>query len=164
MSKVLDTVAMSITLDIMSNKPVIADEPTPGLSFKEKSLWVTVASTLAIYGYYFWRVIEIGNGNPARVGVVFAFVVIVMIIVQIVVHVALALHRRPERTDERDRQVAQKAARNAYYVLMTGVWGALSVAALSLGTFWCAHAVLLSIVVAEVARCGWQLYYYRRGA
>ncbi|HEX4422475.1 MAG TPA: hypothetical protein VH165_31390 [Kofleriaceae bacterium] len=148
----------------MSNKPVIADEPTPGLSFKEKSLWVTAASILAIYGYYFWRAVELGDGHPGELGVLFAGVVIVMIIVQAVVHAALAIHQRPERTDERDRQVAQKAARNAYYVLVSGVWGALGVAALSLGTFWCAHAALLAIVIAELVHCGSQLVYYRRGA
>lgn len=63
----------------------------------------------------------------------------------------------------KDRQVAIVGARNAYYVLLIGVWGALTAAALSLGAFWFAHAALLAIVLAEITRCASQLVYYRRG-
>lgn len=163
MSNVLDTEVMSNILDIMSGKHVIADEPGAGLTFKEKSLWGTLVSTVVIYAYYFWRALELGDGEPGRVGGLFVGAVVALIVVQVVVTAALALHRRPEQTDERDRRIAQAGARNAYYVLMTGVWGALGVAALALGTFWFAHAALLAVVLGEVTRCASQLVYYRRG-
>jgi hypothetical protein len=146
----------------MSMKPVIEESP-PGLSFREKSLWISLLSTVAVYVYYFWRALAVGDRDPARAGMLFAMVVVLLIAVQVVGHVALAVHRRPEREDERDRRIATLAARNGYYVLMTGVWFGLGVAALSLGTFWYAHALLLAVVVAEVVKSGSQLVYHRRG-
>lgn len=147
----------------MSIKQDISEEPAPGLTFREKSLWATLVSTIAIYVHYFWRVVQIGDGDPVRLGVLFAGTVAVMIAVQVVVHAALAIHRRPERLDERDHRIALRATRIAYYVMMTGVWGALGVAAMSLGTFWLAHTALLAIVLGEVTRSGVQIFYYRRG-
>lgn len=163
MSNVLDIDVVSNIFDTMSSKHVIADEPGAGLTFKEKTLWVTLVATVVIYAGYFWRVIEIGEGEPGRVAGLFIGAVIAMIVLQIVVTAALALHRRPERTDERDRRIALAGARNAYYVLMTGVWGALGVATLALGAFWYVHAALLAVVLGEVTRCASQLVYYRRG-
>ena len=51
---------------------------------------------------------------------------------QVVVNAALAIHRKPERPDKRDRQFSLVASRISYYVLMTGVWAALTVGALQL--------------------------------
>jgi hypothetical protein len=144
----------------MSNKVDIADEP--GMTFREKSLWTTLVSIVVLYAYYFWQVLR--DSDPVRIGALFLQIVIAMIAVQIVVTAALAIHRRPEKPDERDRQIAMRATRYAYYVLMTGVWGALGAGAMSLGTFWVAHAALLAIVLAEVTRCAAQLVHYRREA
>jgi len=148
----------------MSNRPVIADEPGPGLSYKEKSLWFSLLSTIAVYAYYFWQALSIGDGDPERVAELFLGIVVAFVILQIVVHIALALHHEPEPTDERDKRVAMRGAQLAYHVLMAGLWTSLSVAALSLGTFWFAHAALLAIVLAELARYASQLYFYRGGA
>lgn len=147
----------------MSRKPDIIAEPPVGLSFREKSLWVTLVSTIAIYGYYFVRVLQIGDGNPVHAGVVFVGTVIVLIVTQAVTHAALALHKRPERADERDARIALVSTRNAYYVLAAGVWCALSICAMPVSTFWVAQAGLLALVVAEVVRCATQLVLYRRG-
>jgi len=147
----------------MSNKPDISAEPPVGLTFREKSLWVTLVSTLAIYAYYFVRVLQIGEGDPAHVGAVFVATVIIMVVTQAVVHAALAIHKRPERTDERDVRIALVSTRNAYYVLAAGVWCALSICAMPVSAFWVAHAGLLALVVAEVVRCATQLVLYRRG-
>jgi hypothetical protein len=146
----------------MSNKLDIADEP--GMTFREKSLWTTLVSLAVLYAYYFWQVLRIGDGDPARLGGLFLQVVIAMIAVQIVVTAALAIHRRPEKADERDRQIAMRSTRYAYYVLMSGVWGAIGIGAMSAGTFWVVHAALFSIVVAEITRCAAHLVRYRRGA
>lgn len=138
-------------------------EDTPGSSFQEKSLWVSTVANLAIYAVYFARAIAIGDRDPARVGALFGEAVVLLVVVMVVSHAVLAIHRRPERRDERDRRIAVLAARNAYYVLATGAWAALCVIAMSLGAFWAAHAVLLALVVAEVTKGVSQLVYYRRG-
>jgi hypothetical protein len=146
----------------MSSKLDIGEEPA-GLSFQEKSLWVTMITTAVVYAYYFVRVLQIGNGEPARLGALFALTVIVMIVVQIAAHVVLAVRRKPEPTDERDRIIALVATRNSYYVLTVGIWCALGVGALSLGAFWLANATLLAFVIAELVGCGTQLVHYHRG-
>jgi hypothetical protein len=145
----------------MSIKQDIA-EPGPPLSFQEKSLWVTLLSTLVIYGGYFLRALTAG-GDREQVGTLFVTVVGLLVFVQLAAHVVLAAHKRPEGKDERDRQIGLVAQRNAYYVLMTGIWLGLGVASMSLGRFWYAHALLFAVVIAEVTRCGSQLVYYRRG-
>jgi hypothetical protein len=145
----------------MSNEPDIA-EPAPGLTFKEKTLWVTLISTLVLYAYYFWRVVDF-HENPWEAGDLFFAVILIYGAIHVVVLGALAAYKRPEKKDQRDREIAQKGARNAYFVLQAGVWGALGVAALSFGAFWFIHAALLAVVIAEVVYNASQLVYYRRG-
>ena len=135
----------------MSSNDVIADEPPPGLTFQEKSLWLSLTATVAVYAAYVARAL----------GLIEA--VVLLVIVMIAGNVVLAVHRRPEPRDERDRRFATLAARNAYYVLSAAGFGALGVAALSLGAFWTAHALLLALVLAEITKGASQLVYYRRG-
>lgn len=130
-------------------------------TFREKSLWVSLLATLAIYAHYFIRVLRIGDAAPGRVAGLFIGTVIAMIVVHAVVLGALAIRHKPERTDERDRQFSLVASRISYYVLMTGVWAALTVGALQLGTFWVINAGLAAVVVAELVNGGVQLYLYR---
>jgi len=150
----------------MSNKADTADEGA-GLSFQEKSLWLSLFANLAVYAYYFWRALALGRDNPDAVGALFATTTILLIVILIVGNAALALHARPSRAeqqkDERDRRIALYGARNAYYVLASCGFGALVVTAMSLGTFWTAHALLAGLVLAEITKSGSQLVYYRRG-
>jgi hypothetical protein len=143
----------------MSNK--VDDEP--GASFHEKSLWITLGAIVLVYAFYFWRALAIGDSDPGRVGALFGEVVVVLIAIMSVSHAVLAIRHRPEPTDERDRRVATLAARNAYYVLTSSGFCALGVAALSVGTFWYAHALLLALVLGEITKTASQLVYYRRG-
>jgi amino acid transporter len=145
----------------MSSKLDIADEP--GMTFREKSLWVSLVATLVIYAHYFVRVLQLGDGDAGRIAGLFIGTVIAMIVVSVVANAALAIHRTPERSDERDRSYALTATRISYYVLMTGVWAALTVGALQLGAFWVIQAGLAAIVLGEIVRCGVQVYLYRRG-
>ncbi|HTJ45223.1 MAG TPA: hypothetical protein VL463_24120 [Kofleriaceae bacterium] len=132
------------------------------VGFQEKSLWITLFANVLVYAYYFWRVLAIGR-DPARVGVLFGQTVIALIVIMAAGHIVLAVRQKPERKDERDRTIAMRASRNAFYVLSTGAWAALGVAAMSFEPFWIAHAILGAIVLAEVTRTGSQLVYYRRG-
>lgn len=141
----------------MSSKPDTAE-----LTFREKSLWIQLLSTAVIYAVYFVVAVRMGEGDP-RVGVLFAGTVIAMAVVNGVVHAALAIWKRPEREDERDRRIALRATRYSYFVLMVGVWCALTACAVASGTFWIAHVGLAAIVVAELVRFASQLVFYRRG-
>ncbi|MFT3699987.1 MAG: hypothetical protein QM831_42980 [Kofleriaceae bacterium] len=141
----------------MSNKP-----DTPGLTFQEKSLWVQLVSTVVIYAVYFVLAVRMGEGDP-RVGVLFVGTVIAMAVVNAVVHAVLAVMKRPEKADERDRQISLRATKYSYAVLTVGVWCALTVCAMTLGTFWIAHVGLAAFILAEIVRFASQLVFYKRG-
>jgi hypothetical protein len=158
-----DTETVSSIFYIMSNIHVIGEE-RPGATFREKSLWITVVSTLAIYGYYFWKALTIGERDPGAVGVLFGETVVLLILVAIAGHVVLAIRSRPEALDERDRRIALVATRNGYYVLISGASCALGVVAMGVGGFWSAHALLAAIMLAELVKSASQLVSYRRGA
>ena len=149
---------MSSYHDVMSHKLDIEES---GLSFREKSLWITFVATLVVYAYYFWRVLSIGD-EPARVAALFLQVVFALVVVIVAGNIAISVRHRPESSDERDQAYALRAARIGYYVLATGAFCALAVAAAG-KTFWTAHAILAALVLAELVKDGSQLFYYRRG-
>jgi hypothetical protein len=146
----------------MSNIPDTT-EARPNLTFREKTLWLILVTTAVVYAVYFWRAVSIGAANPGRVGGLFVEAVILVIVLQIAGSIVIAIRARPQRADERDRQTAVAATRNAYLVLFVGTWFALGVAALTLGAFWIVHVLLLAVVLAELTRWASELYYYRSG-
>ena len=77
------------------------------------------------------------------------------------------------QTDERDRLIAARATRNAYYVLVTGLFmliGHLRIQSLigrgpwlALDTATTVTLLVFALVVAEVAQFASRIFYYRRG-
>lgn len=151
-------------IDTMSNN-AFTEEGSAKLTTEERRLWLSLVSTAVIFGYYLVRALSIGEGRGGEVLTLFISVVILQAVVAGVGEVVLVLRarERPERLDERDHKIALRAARNAYYVLVVGVWCALTTALLPVGAFWYAHVLLAGFLVAELARFGSQLVYYRRG-
>ncbi len=136
-----------------------------GLSFREKSLWLMLASLLGVFGFYFAVVLppEAPNVMPEQVAV-FALAVVMLVVVQIVGHVAIAIVDRRTDTDERDRLITLKGARNSGFVLATGAFLALCAALATEGNFVFMHVLLAFWVLAEIVQIGSQLIMYRRGA
>jgi divalent metal cation (Fe/Co/Zn/Cd) transporter len=152
------------------------------MSFREKSAWICLLITLAVFGPYFVNVFA-----PLRQGVLrldlehvleaFVGMVFLQVVLSVVFHIALALHARNEPTDERDRAIEAKSIRVAYYVLVTGcfllgfgvfVLGVLSsvpVLASSLQAYLLMSQLLLfCLVLAETAQYVTQVVSYRRGS
>jgi len=142
------------------------------MTFKEISAWIETAAIVALYGYYIVEVPHAATAGAALglyVGVAVAFIALV-----VVLNIAAAIMHRPENEDERDRLIAAKASRNAYFVLMTGTFGAillLLVPDASLSQFthlpqsmMAAHLLVLSIAAGELLRFTSQVLYYRLGA
>lgn len=136
-----------------------------GLSFREKSLWLMLISLVGVFGFYFARALppEAPNVMPEQVAV-FALAVVTLVVIQIVGHAAIAVVDRRPDSDERDRLIELKGARNSGFVLATGVFLALCAALVTKGNFVFMHVLLAFWVLAELVQIGSQLAMYRRGA
>jgi fatty acid desaturase len=100
---------------------------------------------------------------------------VVIVAVEIAFRVALtAWCRGAPQTDARDRLIAAKAARNAYYVLVTGLFILIGYAGLASLIGYIDQvrldvpmAIVLGVfvlVVAEVVHYGSRILYYRFGS
>jgi hypothetical protein len=145
-----------------------------GLSFQEKSLWVQLSGLVVVFGVYFAMVARsMAPGEvdvtPAQMGL-FAAAVVVLVLSQIAGQTLLAIaqvvarRRGDTEADERDRLIALKGARNASYVLATGVFFTLGAAVAVEGNFVFTHLLLAFWVIAQLTGIGSQLVLYRRGA
>ena len=141
------------------------------LTFQEKSLWISLITTVVMFGIYFFLAFNIilnpdVEGIPERfsIGALFTLVVIVVVIIEAVTHTLLAIINKPDKEDERAKLVSLKATRNGAIVLAIGVW--LSFASLafsSMAPMLVAHLLLSSFILAEIVRFSSQLVYFRVG-
>ena len=152
------------------------------MSFREKSIWISLISTLLIFGNYFLNVISLG-GLPQEAAKVAALglslrAIFLIIIVEIIFQGMLVVSNRKAAefgADERDKLFAYKGNNFGYTVLAIGVfislgWSVLleinpefivqsNLLKVPLMT---AHILLFSFIFSEVVRFSAQLYYYRR--
>ncbi len=135
------------------------------MAFQEKSTWAQLIGIVAVFGFYFQRVIGAG---PTRAEAIVLFVgaVVAIIVIQIVLHIAIAITspRTAGEEDERDALIALKATRVSSFVLAVGVLLAAGLWLLDTTPFAMANAILLSLVLSEVTDCVIRIGYYRREA
>jgi hypothetical protein len=139
------------------------------MSFREKSAWICLLSTLLVFVPYFVHVAGLfQQGRPvfaAEIWVVFALAAVVQALITAATHIAIARQAQREPKDERDRAVESMAYRRAYIVLSISialllcltVWGP-TMSVIGLGQW-----LLLAFVLAEVTNYGCQVLGYRRG-
>lgn len=147
------------------------------LSWQEKSLWGSLLAVLAVAVGYFVRTLGMAARGEVDAGEVVSLsvgAVVLLAVVQILYQVLLALHARAEPADERDRLIALRGARDAYFVLQAGLW--LTIMHLAAGAlvqeaqfrwfspFVTGQIAVLVAVVAEVAKYVSQLIRYRLAA
>jgi hypothetical protein len=139
------------------------------MSFREKSAWICLLSTLLVFVPYF---VHVGGlfklARPvagAEVWIPFALAVAVQTLIAVASHIALAWQAQREPKDERDMAIESGAYRRAYVVLSLSVamllcltvWGP-SMSELALG-----QCLLLAFVLGETTHYAWQVLGYRRG-
>lgn len=144
----------------------------------ESTIWSSLIITVAAAAYFFGKVFgALADGTPLEPGQIARLglgVVVILVAVEIAFQVAMTAWCRGEpQTDERDRLIAAKATRNAYYVLVTGLVlliGHLGIQSLfgrgpwlTLDTTTTVTLLVLALVVAEVAQFTSRIFYYRRG-
>jgi len=155
-----------------------------GFSYKEKSLLISLAALLVLYGGYFH---ELVTGDPehslgAMLGAMTALVV-ALVVVHVVFHIVISLDDVDEAVDERDRAVSRRAAVLGYNVLFVAVMlvtgriivlGALSESETVVNEpietgpvlpdgFEIANLLVAALVASEAVYYAAQLYFYRRG-
>jgi len=138
------------------------------MSFREKSAWVTFVLLLG-FGIYF---VEVASPwwNPTAPHVnhfqLFILLLIAIVILEIASHIVITMQSPRDAKaplDERERLIALRATRPAFFVLLVGAFLSIGTMHLGVSTWVLAHCVLLAIWIAELTRFGTQVYYYRRG-
>src|SRR5690242_15569471 len=93
------------------------------MAFRETSAWISLVTTILVYGYYFWNVQGTQGANGAALLGLLIGCVAILAVLQIIFHVAAAI-RSPRDAltpqDERERQIAQRSASLAYYIVAGG--------------------------------------------
>jgi Na+-transporting methylmalonyl-CoA/oxaloacetate decarboxylase gamma subunit len=142
------------------------------LSFREKSIWISLISTVLFFGYYFLRAFnEIFYIKDYSPGLIFLFIIIIIliIVVQIISHIIIAVSSKTAREeaqecdDERDRLIKAKGMTNSHHVLSAGVWITCLWMPFLKTTFIMANILMLFFVLAAVFDYATQLVYYRKG-
>ncbi|WP_448564320.1 hypothetical protein [Thalassotalea ganghwensis] len=151
------------------------------MSYKEKTIWLSLVILLLIWGDYGLTMIELANSqalNQALINDLLKSVIIQTIVLEIVLHIILAIINHKDanaQEDERDKLISLRATQHAYILLSIGVAvavfytiaPALNNVILPASTL-AYHEKVIQIVIffmvfAEVYRLSTQLFYYRRG-
>lgn len=147
----------------------------PMLSFQEKTIWCSLLVLIAAASYFFGRIFfGIATGAPlapaplARLAI---GLLLVMVAAEVLLRIVIATFSGEEPKDERDDLVEARSARNAYYILVTGLMFLAGHAALNalfgrgngVDIHMAAVFILFALVVAETSHFVSQLFYYRRG-
>ncbi len=136
------------------------------MSFEEKSVWIQFVAMLGVLGGYFvvaGRMLAAGIDKALPFLAVFLAASAAMTAVLAVGHAAAALWRRPERRDERDRQIAWRAEAHSGWVLAAGAFAAIFGLAFSIGEAWVANLLMLSMTLSQLLCYALQLRHYRKG-
>ena len=139
-------------------------------TFREKSLWLTLAGLLiTVCGYLYssylmnLNVPTTGDLTPGHAALFLALTA-VLVVFLVVGHSATAIIDRHTEPDERDRWIEARGSRYSSVLLAVGVFAALCAAAMTEGNAIMAHVLLGFWVLAEGAGVVYQLVMYRRGA
>lgn len=138
------------------------------MTYREKTVWLTLIAMIIAYTLYFGLVL---NGHPAGREMfpmlwLFGGIAATQAVVVIAGYAALAMttpKAERQRPDERDRAIGRRGAAAAYYVMMTGMIIVGVVMPFTDSGTTIANAALFAIVIAEIVNDVTVLISYRRG-
>jgi hypothetical protein len=138
------------------------------MPFQEKSAIVMTGVLVVVYGAYFAVVGRWMASSPVDEIVYQPLMIIVVVplaILAAVSHIVLAVMNPKDANanDERDRLVSLHGEQVGGLVLAVGVFFALVLAMAEFPQFFIAHALLLSLVLAEITANATKVVRYRRG-
>lgn len=154
------------------------------MSFREKTAWISLVTTLLIWGQYFARVTErvwAGESDAGTFIGLFVGTTITAVVVQVVLTIVIAVIQPAEANaaaDERERLIELKSS-HAAYALLSVLVVTLAIATPFLigvgpqvfagstatsGVVLTANAMIFALVLAELLRSLWQIVLFRRMA
>jgi C4-dicarboxylate transporter len=151
------------------------------MSYKERSIWVSLAITLYIWFNYFSALYWSSQQNTLTVDSMksaLLTVVVMTIVLEILHHVVIAIIDNKNANydeDERDQKISLLGSQHAYYILsFTAITSVLHllfpvmsqglVNALNLPSeYVLINIIIFGALVAEIAKFSTQVFYYRRG-
>ena len=152
------------------------------MPFREKTAWISVATTLLIWGYYCLRAIPAlasGSADSGEFVGLFVGCTILSVIVQIVLIIIVSVAAPGDANtpaDERERMFALKSERIAYFFLAAIVATVALASPVVIGAspdlfprdplgsavLIMGNGILLGLIVAELVRAGAIIVHYRR--
>ncbi len=139
------------------------------LSYQEKKIWTSLLITAVFFGYYFINTFSIlFKAEVDNIQIVnnFVSIVVLVIIAEIIFQIILAIIFRKEAKegeDERDKIIKLKAASNAYFFLIAGVWITCLSLLVTHSPILIINLIMCFFILAEITKFTSQLIYYRRG-
>lgn len=137
------------------------------MPFKEKIAWISVVTTILVWGGYFGFMLATGgklHGSVYFAGFFGAVVAqTILMVIAAIVTAALAPADASAGTDERDRNIARRAYALAYPVLIVLVICVAGSVHLGFDRIDMAYGIMGSIVIAEIVHYAAQIAGYRRG-
>ena len=138
------------------------------MTFQAKSTFAMLGILAAVYGWYFAVMFSTARHTPVdqiAYQPLMIFITIPLVILAIFVHalIAISAPREAGITDERDTLITLRGEKIGGLVLGIGVFGGLVLAMFGGHSFWIAHTLLGSLVLAEIAAAATMLILYRRG-
>ena len=136
------------------------------MSFKEKIAWISVVTTILVWGAYFWFVVASARWPGPVYTVGFTGAVVVQTILMIVASVATAVMAPKEASaasDERDKAIGRRAYAIAYPVLLGLIVCVAASVHLGARPWDLVNGMMGAIVIAEIVHYAAQIAGYRRG-
>lgn len=137
------------------------------MPFKEKIAWISVVTTVLVWGGYFGFGLATGwqlHGMVYVMGFVGAVIVqTILVVVASIVTAAFAPRDASAGSDERDRDIARRSYAFAYPVLLTLVLCVAASMHFGVSKIGMAYGIMGAIVVAEIVHYAAQIAGYRRG-
>ena len=137
------------------------------MSFKEKIAWISVVTTVLVWGAYFGFMAATGGRYPGPVYFVafFAAMIVQAILATIasIVSAALAPGEASAGSDERDKAISRRAYAAAYPVLLVLIVCVAASVHFGVRAVGMAYGIMGAIVIAEIVHYGVQIAGYRRG-
>ncbi len=139
------------------------------MTFKEKSTWVHLVTTIIIFGFYFSKTFTVFFSSKTvdpNLFNLFISAVILLIIIEIILHIILGIlfYKQSEKgEDERDNLIELKATKVSYFILVLGVWITAASIIKITSPFILANIIMAFFILAEIVGWSIQLFHYRRG-